>query len=231
MPQAALAYDSISFILLDYNYGTALASTSVHGLTGALDFLSCGDRTIGCYKSVSVVHFGNHVEHTILSHSRWISLDRYKVIKNDDSRTLPIQVTESSLPAASIHKIDILQTLYSAGENCTDTIITFTLVDPDIMLEIVETHTPSCKLSRKPYHSSAEWVVNLYFLPEFRGIFHGTDRMHHGGWFRSRWTNWVFYTNPDTHIKKSHSSMGSWMWCGWYRLRCLWNWCPLGLVE
>jgi len=139
MPQAALAYDSISFILLDYNYVTALASMSVHGLTGALDLSSCGDRTIGYYKSV--VHFGNSVEHTILSHSQWISLDRYKVIKNEYSGTLPIQVTESSLPAATIQKTEILEMLSSAGENCTDTIIIFTLVDPDTMLEIVETYT------------------------------------------------------------------------------------------
>ena len=33
--------------------------------------------------------------------------------------------------------------LSSAGENCTDTIIIFTLVDPDTMLEIVETYTPA----------------------------------------------------------------------------------------
>ena len=141
MPQAALAYDSISFALLDYNYGTALASISVHGLTGALDFSNSGDRMIGYYKSV--VHLGDRAEHTILSQSQWISLDRYKVIKNDDSGTLPIQVTESALPAATIHKTSILQTLSSGGENCTDPMITFTLVDPDTMLEIVETYTPA----------------------------------------------------------------------------------------
>ena len=113
---------------------------SVQGLTGALDFSSCGDRTTGYYKLA--FYLGSDVEDKILSRSQWISLVHYKVTKDEDSGTLPIQVTQGSLAASIVSKTNVLQILSLAGRNCTEATVTISLVDPDTMLKNERTYTP-----------------------------------------------------------------------------------------
>ena len=147
MIQSLIAYDIISFIHKAYkNYKS---TTVTEGLTGAIDFNSCHERSYGSYLLVANPNI-NNVDNLVVKveMKKWIDMSHYavnsleekmsqqellSVIREDGlsllaimeinvGSTLKIDVSSTLSPAAVFQKIDLLETLVKIGdENCERT--------------------------------------------------------------------------------------------------------------